>query len=348
MSIIKKVHDRDIALLCHQFSLILKSGIHPVEGIPILMEDTQNPSLKKALQSIAQEAMQGVRLYECFERAKVFPGYMVAMIKVGETTGMLETVMDSLSRYYENEADMRKKIRSSVSYPIVLAVLIAAVIALITLKVIPMFIEILTSLGGEIPGEVYLFMALGNSLKDGFAYVIAALVLLIAVVFILGNLGPVKNLYDRIKLRNPITGHLYKKITATRFSSALSLTLKNGMSLMEGFGVIIGIIENRYARKQLKEVALDIHEGSEFSDAIKNSRLFPGLFVRLTKTGEKTGSLDEMMGKIAEIYQEEVDTSLKRIISYIEPVCVTVLTLILAGVLLSVILPLINIMSSIG
>lgn len=348
MRAMKKVHEMDLAILCHQFSLILKSGIHPVEGIPLLMEDTRSPVLKRALEGISRDALSGISLAEAFVRANCFPAYLTAMVKVGEQTGMLETVMESLSQFYEGEADIRKSIRSSVSYPLVLAVLITAVIALISLKVIPMFIGILTSLGGEIPTQVKFLLTLGGIFRDGLIYLLIILAAVAAIVFALGRIQGVRVWMDKLKLTNPITGPTYKKITASRYSGALALTLKNGMSLMEGIGVISCILSNRHVSRKTQEIAQAITAGGNFSEAIQKARLFPELFVRLTKTGEKTGALDSMMQKISDIYKQEVDRSLKRVISYIEPVCVTLLSLVLAGVLLSVILPLINIMSSIG
>lgn len=343
-----KFKDTDLAMLCHQFSLVLKSGVHPVEGIPLVIEDTGNPALKKTLARIADGVEHGDTLYKAFSDAGGFPTYMLAMIRVGEQTGMLESVMDGLSSFYENQADIRKKIRSAVSYPVILAVLMLGVIALITAKVIPMFIDILTSLGGQIPKQVDFFIGLGNMLKDGFIYPAAALLVLIAILLLLARVPGFRFFADRLKFVNPFTGGIYKKIIASRFSGAMAMTLRNGMSMVEGFQIVSGVLDNRYAVMKTREASKAVNAGKSFSDSIRETKLFPALFARLVKTGEKTGSLDAMMEKISHTYRDEVDTSLRRLIGFIEPVCVTVLSLILAGVLLSVILPLINIMSSIG
>lgn len=343
-----KYNEMDLSMLCHQYSLVLKSGIHPVEGIPLISEDTKNPSLKKALDRISVDVVHGMPLYKAFEGTKCFPAYMIAMIRVGEQTGMLETVMDGLSSFYENQSDIRKKIRSAVSYPIILAVLILGVIALISIKVIPMFVDILTSLGGQIPSQVGFFMALGGAFQNGLIYIIAIIFIIFVGAFLLVRLPKFRFFIDKLKLNNPVTGNTYRKITASRFSGALSLTLKNGLNIMEGFTIVSGVLDNQYVAIKAKEASKAVTAGKSFSESIQDTGIFPALFTRLVKTGEKTGNLDAMMDKISHTYQEEVDASLRRIVSYIEPVCVTVLSLILAGVLLSVILPLISIMSSIG
>lgn len=343
-----KDYETDLSLLCHQFALVLKSGIHPVEGIPLVSEDTGNPEFKRALAFIANEVEHGSPLHAAFEAAKSFPPYMTAMIRVGERTGMLEQVMEGLSRYYENQADVRKKVRSAVAYPLVLAVFMLAVVALITFRVIPLFAEILTSLSGQVPAQVSLFIRLGNSMRSGFLIVVAILVLIAACVWLLPRMEKGRSFMDRFKVVNHITGSLYKKLTAFRFSGAMSLALRSGMSITEGFGLVSDVLDNRYVAARVREAAKAVSEGKPFWKAIGDTGLFPPLFVTLVKSAEKTGSLDDMMERASQTWREEADTSMRRVIGYIEPVCVTVLSLIMAGVLLSIILPLINIMASIG
>jgi len=343
-----KGYEMDLSLLCHQFALILKSGIHPVEGIPMLCEDTANPKLKKALEFISKDVEHGSSLYSAFEAANCFPAYMTAMIRVGEKTGMLDPVLEGLSRYYENQANIRKKVRNAVAYPLVLAVFMIGVIALITFKVIPLFVEILTSLGGRIPGQVNLFILLGNSLKNSFLSVLAVLVILALAVWFLSGLEKFRFFLDKFKVVNPLTGGIYRKIIASRFSGAMSLTLKSGMTITESFGLVSGVLENRYVVSKSVEAARAVAAGRPFWEAIRDTGLFPSLFINLMRSGEKTGNLDAMMEKASQTWREEADSALRRVVSFIEPVCVTALSLILAGVLLSVILPLINIMASIG
>ena len=149
----------------------------------------------------------------------------------------------------------------------------------------------------------------------------------------------IRFIMDKIKVVNPFTGSMYKKIVTARFSGALSLTLKSGMTITEGFGLVSGVLDNDYVIRKIREAVNEVSSSKPFWEAIRDTGLFPVLFVRLVKTGEKTGNLDAMMEKVSHTWQEEVDASLGRVVGFIEPVCVTVLSLILAGVLLSVILP---------
>ena len=177
---------------------------------------------------------------------------------------------------------------------------------------------------------------------------VAVLAILVAAGWLFKRLGLFRASIDRFKVVNPITGSIYKKIIASRFSGALSLTLKSGMNLTEGFGLVSGVLDNSHVARKIKEAVNAVSSGKPFWEALKDTGLFPALFVRLVRTGEKTGSLDAIMEKVSQTWQEEANASLDRVINSIEPVCVTVLSLVIAGVLLSVILPLISIMSSIG
>lgn len=337
-------YETDLSLMCHQFSLVLKSGIHPVEGIPMVLEDASSPKIRKALEYIWDEVSNGSTLYSAFEATKAFPAYMTSMIRVGEKTGRLEAVFEGLSRYYENQAEVRRRIRSSVSYPLVLAAFMLGVIALISYKVVPMFVEILSSLGESVTSQVRFFISLGNALKDGFLAAVAVIAVLAFITWLLKRLGGL----DRFKVSNPFTGGIYRKLMTARFSGALALALKSGLTLTEGFALVSDVLGNGYVSERIREAVNDVSSGKPFWEALRDTGLFPPIFVRLVRTGEKTGSLDAMMEKVSQTWQTEADAALGRVIDAVEPVCVTILSLALAGVLLSVILPLINIMASIG
>lgn len=337
-------YETELSMLCHQFSLVLKSGIHPVEGIPMVCEDISDPGMKKAIELVRDEVARGSSLHSAFEASRAFPAYMTAMIRVGEKTGMLEAVFDGLSSFYENQAEIKRKIRNAVTYPLVLAAFMLGVIALISFKIIPVFTEVLTSLGGEIPAQAGFFMALGNALEKGFFVLIAIIAVLAVLIFALKRTGR----FDRFRVENPITGGIYRKIITSRFSGAMALTLKSGLTLTEGFALVSDVLDNSYVAGKIRRAVDEVNAGKPFCEALKDTYLFPAVFIRLVRTGEKTGSLDTMMERISHTWRTEADTALGRLINAIEPVCVTVLSVVLAGVLLSVILPLISIMASIG
>lgn len=344
----KKLSAIELSLLCHQLALVFKSGANPVEGIPLLADDITQPELKASLKEISNRIIEGMSMYQAFSLDDRYPGYMLHMIKIGETTGMLDTVMENLSDYYESEAEINKRIKDAIAYPVVLAVFMFGVICLMILKVIPMFGELIESLGGQVPKEAgYLFL-FTVTLKKLLLWLIVISIPIILLLIVFFRTPKGRRIFDRFKVHNPISGSIYKKIIASRLGMGLSLTTKSGMHLTEGFNIIKGLMRNDYVTSKLDEASRKISDGESLSDAVKSTGIFPELFVKMLRTGERSGSLDGMIEKISRVYGKEAELSLQRFSRIIEPALVSVLSVILAVILLSVLLPLIGIMSSIG
>lgn len=344
----KKINAMELSLLCHQMALVFQSGVSPVEGLPLITEDIDHPELKASLKDISSRIIDGMTMYQAFSLDGSFPDYMLHMIDIGESTGMLDNVMENLSEYYETEAGINKRIKNAIAYPAVLSILMFGVISLMILKVIPMFVEIILSLGGQVPKEAeYLLMFTGNLQKILFWLAMIAIpIVLFLIIFLKTPKGEL--IFDRIKVHNPISGPLYKKIIASRLGQGLSLTTKSGMNSIDGFNSIKGLIRNGYITAKLNEASLKISEGESLSDVVRDTGIFPELFVKMLKAGERSGNLDSMIKKLSRIYGKEAELSLQRFSRIIEPALVSFLSIILAIVLLSVLLPLIGMMSSIG
>ncbi len=344
----KKLEAMELSLLCHQLALVFQSGVSPVEGLPLLAEDITHPELKASITAISDKIIGGMTMFQAFSQDGSFPDYMLRMIYIGESTGMLDDVMENLSEYYETEADIKKRIKNAIAYPVTLAILMFGVICLMILKVIPMFGEILLSLGGQVPKEAQYIFLLTINLKKILIWLvcIAIPIIVFLVFFIRTDKGKV--IFDRLKVNNPLSGSLYKKIIASRLGQGLSLTTKSGMNVFDGLNSIKGLINNCYVNQKLNEASDKLSLGEALSDVIRDTGIFPELFVKMLKTGERSGNLDNMIKKLSRVYGKEAELSLNRFSRTIEPALVAILSVILAIVLLSVLLPLISMMSSIG
>lgn len=343
-----KLNPMELSLLCHQLALVFQSGVSPIEGIPLVAEDISQPEIKASLKAISERIVDGMTMFQAFSLEGSFPDYMLNMINIGETTGMLDTVMENLSEYYESEADINKRIKNAIAYPVALAILMFGVICLMILKVIPMFGEIILSLGGQVPKEAEYLFLITVGLKNILFWlaIIAIPIILILTIFLKTPKG--RQIFDRIKVHNPISGSLYKKIIASRLGQGLSLTTKSGMNAIDGLNSIKGLVRNGYVTKKLNEASLRISEGESLSDVVRDTGIFPELFVKMLRTGERSGNLDSMIKKLSRVYGKEAELSLQRFSRTVEPALVAFLSVILAIVLLSVLLPLIGMMSSIG
>lgn len=338
----------DLSLLCHQMELVFKSGVSPLEGIPVLADDISNPEIKKSMVSVSEKMISGMSMHQAFSEEGSFPDYMLHMIRLGELTGMLDTVMENLSVYYEKESDLRKDIKNAVTYPVILAVLMLGVIGLIILKVIPMFGEIVENLGGQMPAEAKALFNFTVSLERIFLWFIVIAIPVIIAIIIYVKTPKGSFAFDRLKVKNPITGLLYRKILAYRIGQGLSMTTQSGMNIIDGFNAVKGLIENKYVTEQLEEASIKITSGESFSDIIRYIDIFPELFSRMIKTAERSGKLEGIMQKLSRVYGKEVEVSLKNFSKTIEPALIAILSVVLGIVLLSVLLPLIGMMSSIG
>lgn len=344
----KTISAMELSLLCHQMEIVFKSGASPLEGIPALAEDISNPEIKKSMDFIAEKLIQGMSMHQAFLEEGSFPDYMLHMILIGELTGMLDTAMEDLSVYYEKESDLKKDMKNAITYPVILASLMLGVIGLMILRVIPMFSEIAQTLGGQISKEAQVLFDLTVLLKNIFLWFLAILIIAIIGLILYFKTPKGRFAFDRIKVRNPITGLLYRKIIAFRVGRALSLTIQSGMNTIDGLNSVKGLIDNKYVTQQLEEASVKITNGEPFSDTIRDTDIFPELFSQMLKTAERSGNLEGVMQKLSRVFGKEADVSLKNFSKTIEPTLVAVLSVILGIVLLSVLLPLIVMMSSIG
>jgi type IV pilus assembly protein PilC len=329
-------------------SLVFKSGIPLVEGMLLVSDEMSDPRLVQALKAIHNEVAKGQLFHVAMEKHPIFPEYLVKMIMIGETTGTLDNVMDYLSQYYEKDDKLGRKIRTAVTYPLILITLMTAIIIMLFIKILPMFNSILQSVGGEMPAITGALMGISTFLGAYGIYVLIGILVLIAIPFIMKRTKVGRRVIDRLKLNLPITRNLYQKIYTARFSLGMSLMLKSGAGSEQALEMIKDVIGNTVVADRIEQCRVNIKNGMDSTEAFSNIGIFPKLFVRMLNIGFKTGGLDNIMAKLSQIYDTEVDSSLSRMTSAIEPTLVIILSLVVGVILLTVMLPLINIMSSIG
>ncbi len=344
----RKLETLELSLFCHQLALVLKSGVHPAEGLPLVAEEAANPLLRAALHAAGESVLQGGPLHQSLSDTGVFPPYLVSMVRLGETAGMLERVTDWLGAFYEKEDRMAKRLRAAMAYPLLLMVLMTGILVLLVVEVLPMFARILSSLGGELPVVTRAMLGFGNWFSQFGVWLLLGLVILLFASFLLFRRGRGREKWDEIVLKTPGFGRVLTKTYAARFSQGLSLVLQSGMELVEGLEEARDLIANRHVRKQIDEVIAQVREGADLGTALAAAPLFPPLFMRMIRLGQKSGELDQMMGKVASIHEGEVEHAIRQFSNALEPILVIILSCVAGGMLLAVMLPLINIMGTIG
>lgn len=338
----------ELAAFCEQVALVQKSGIPLAEGIEMMLEGARGRRIEPLLKGLAAGMAKHQPLSDAMSGTGGFPPYLVQMARIGERSGNLDEIMASLADYYAKDAALRRKLRSALVYPAVLTAMMLAVIILIIVRVLPVFQQILQSFGGRMPGFSRGLMAFGVLLRERWpvALLIAAAAVIAWILFWRSHPG--RSLRDRIVLDGPVFGPLYQRIYAARFAQAMASLLHSGVDMDTALGMTGDVMENSIVARRIARLRTQLAADTDFFAALGEAGIFPRLFVRLLALGNRTGDLDSVMGKVAGNYESEVDAQLTRFSGIVEPLLVVILSLIVGAILLSVMLPLVEIISAVG
>ena len=331
-----KLTNLEIASFCSEMAMILKSGISSLEGVDLLREDAQTKAEKELLDEIYQSVMDTGRLDQALEETKVFPEYLIRMTQIGEETGTLDEVMESLAEHYDREEAIRRSVRSAISYPLLMIGMMLVIIIILMTKVMPVFDQVFRQFGQEMTGFSRGILLAGNALSR-YSVVCAG------IYFTKTESGR-KKLYH-IGSGFAFSRELKDKLSACRFAGGMSLALKSGLTPEQGMEFSENLIEDDDFRKKVAECKADMENGTDIAEALVKAGIFTGVYARMTSIAGKAGMMDEMMGRIADECEEEVDEKLSSMIAVLEPTLVIILSVIVGTILLSVMLPLLGIMS---
>lgn len=338
----------ELSLFCYQFSVVFKAGIPYVEGLNLLAGDVFESRLRGIVIDIAKDVENSAPLHEAIQARGVFPQYLVSMLRIAEESGRLGDVFEQLSKYYEESDQLRQKMKSALMYPFMLIGLMAAVILLLVLKVLPIFHDILLSMGGSVPSATKFILDFSRILQSVMIFVIGLIVIAAGYLFLIFKTELFKGQKDNFLMGFPIVNRLYKKSVVVKFARALSILTRSGMPIQTSLDLILPLMDNIIVQNHLAEVNAKVDAGESFEKVLNTSGLFPDLFIKMIALGQKTGDLDGMLDKIADVYDKELNRALTRMTLSIEPTMVVILSVVVGAILLLVMMPLISIMSSIG
>lgn len=338
----------EIASFCSQTSMILNAGITPFEGMNILIQDTKDEKGKALIQSIIDTCGEGETFFKALDKTGVFPDYVLHMVELGEQSGNLDDVMQSLAAYYEHEDMIADSIRSAVRYPLIMIGMMLLVIYVLLTKVLPIFNQVFEQLGSEMSGVSAGLLGLGQSLNR-YSILILVIIVIVFGVYLLGFRTRKGRAFTTKFLNNfALTKGFYEKVAAGRFASGLAMTISSGLDTYSSLDLVSVIVEHEKTREKIAVCKQSIEEGLNLSEALEKADIFSSLYARMVSVGFRTGSIDHVMEKIAEDYEKETEKKLSEIIATLEPTLVIILSVIVGLILLSVILPLMGIMTSIG
>lgn len=339
---------QDISLFCMQLSMILHSGLPLQDGVSAISETAGDRKACAVIDGIGSALAGGATFHQALKDSGAFPSYMVGMVEIGEKAGRLDQVMASLGAYYDREARLRSSIRSAVGYPLVLVLMMAAVIAVLVGAVFPVFQQVYEGLGAEMSGISSFMMNIGLGVAQWSFVVLLVLVVLFGGALIYSKTRRGAGSFTRFLARFAPTRGLSSKLASARFASVMSMMLSSGYDTDEALKLVPGVLGNEQVVRKVEHAREKIAAGSSFAAAITDAGLFPGIYGQMIAIGVRTGNLDQVLKELADIYDRDVSEAIDRAVSVIEPVLVGVLSIIIGAILLSVMLPLMSIMSSIG
>lgn len=331
-----------ISALCMELHLTFKAGITVSEGMGLLRDGEEDPRTREILAGIADSLESGENISAALIKSGAFPEYMTDTIFIGENTGKLDAVFKSLSEYYDRQDQLSSEIKNAVVYPVILLVMMMFVVVILITNVLPIFNDVFTQLGSTMPALAVWILGVGIGIQQNWVIIVIVLAVIIAAICVWAAVNRRRG--DRVLMSKKIGG----KVAVADFTSAMAMTLQSGLDLDESLDMAIRLVKSLDMKAKLERCRELIREGSGFSEAIAAAGVLPGLYCRLLAVGIKAGSSDTAMAEIARRSSDEAEDDIASRISKVEPTLVIIMSVIVGVVLLSVMLPLVGVMSSLG
>ena len=343
-----RISTREFLVFNQELATLLKAGMPLVQSLDILRQRVGNPLLKTVLDDVYEKVRAGSSLSEAFEsHGTMFPGVYTASLLAGEKSGSLEGVIRRYVAYVKVVSGVKRKTISALVYPAILLVLSCIVVAIIVLRVVPEFGAFYSQFGRDLPLSTRLIVSFSNFAGTYFFLMVAGAVgVVLAFLAWLKRPGN-RRLFDRWTLSIPMVGPIAQKFATSQAARTLATLLGGGIPLVNAIDVSARSIGNQYMAHELTSAAQQVREGRALATALMQSGAFPDVAIKMVEVGESTGALQEMLNSLSEFYDEEIDTSLTRFITIVEPALLVIMGIIIAALLLSLYMPLFNLSSMI-
>ncbi len=335
-----KVTSKDLVLFSRQLSTLVSAGVPIVQGLGILEAQAENPAFKAVLGEVRADIEGGLSISDSLKKhPDAFPDLYTAMVKAGELGGILDTILERLTAYLESNAALMAKVKSSMMYPAIMLTVCASVTVFLMVFVIPTFKAIFESFGAQLPYLTQMLVDISDGMKKYFIIIIIAPVAAWKG-FQKFYKTPFGNRWvDAQALKTPVFGLLLKKVAVAKFTRTLGTLIKSGVPIMQALETVAATAGNVIIAEAVLSTRESIREGGRLADPLKKSGIFPNMVTSMISVGEETGSLDIMLSKIADFYDQEVDAAVKGITSLIEPMVICVMGVVIGTIVIAMFMP---------
>jgi type IV pilus assembly protein PilC len=339
-----KVKMKDLAVMTRQFAVMINSGLSLLRSLTILAEQSENKELARVLGEVRNDVEVGTALSAAMAKhGAVFPPLMVNMIKAGEVGGFLDSVLLQIAENYEAEVKLRGKVKSAMTYPVVVFVIAILAVVGMLLFIVPIFATMFEDLGGELPTPTKILVFLSKAMKVLAPIGFVAMIVFFATWGKVKQKDVVRNVVDPLKLKLPIFGALFQKIALSRFARNLGTMMRSGVPILQSLEIVSSTTGNVVLERAIKDVQESVRSGESLARPLENHAVFPPMVVQMMSVGEDTGALDDMLYKIADFYDQEVESTTEALTSLIEPLMIAVLGGIIGSMIIALYMPIFSV-----
>jgi type IV pilus assembly protein PilC len=341
-----RVKLKDLAVFSRQFATMINSGLSLLRALTILGEQTSNRRLGEVIIQVRAEVEKGTSLSAAMARhPKVFNRLYVSMVRAGEIGGFLDQVLVKVAETFEKEVALRGKIRSAMTYPVVVFTMVIGIVAAMLIFIVPTFENLYESLGGTLPLPTRMLMNASNILRRFFLLVVLAVIVLAFLFRRWKASQKGRYQWDKFKLKVKVFGPLFHKTALSRFSRTLATLIRSGVPILQALEIVGETVNNQVISRAVRDVQDSVREGESLATPLSKHAAFPAMVVQMMAVGEETGALDTMLHKVADFYDQEVEAAVASLTSMIEPILIAVMGAAVGGMVIALYMPLFNIIN---
>lgn len=351
MTIGRVVGPKGLAVFTRQLATLLQAGLPLLRSLEVLMRQEKNPSFKYVIEELAENVRSGNTFSDgLLQHPKVFNRLYVNMIKAGEAGGVLDVVLNRLARFMEKSIKIKGKVKSAMVYPVIVLFIAMAILTFLLVFVVPKFQEIFDELleGAPLPFLTRMVMGTSYFIRDNILITLGIIIVFVIVLKILKGTNAGARLVDKALISMPPVGDLFKKAAIARFTRTFGTLLSSGVPILQCLTITRDTIGNRILMDAIEKVHDRVKEGDSVSAPLEASKVFPTMVTSMIDVGEETGELPEMLNRIADTYDEEVDNAVAALTSIIEPIMIVILALIVGTIVIALFLPIIGVIENLS
>lgn len=344
-----RVTQKDLVIFTRQLSTMIDAGLPLIQGLDILANQQVNKTFKDVLVDIKTNVETGSTFADSLgKHDKIFDSLFSKMVAAGELGGILDVILNRLAVYMEKVMKLKKKVKSAMTYPLVVLCIAVLVVAIILIFVIPVFQKMFADFGQALPAPTQIVINLSEFFKKNIIFMIAGLIAFVFAFRRFYSTAKGRKWVDRLVLRLPVFGPLVRKVAVAKFTRTLGTLISSGVPILDSLNIVAGTAGNKIIEEAILKVRVSISEGRTIAEPLMETGVFPNMVVQMINVGETTGALDAMLGKIADFYDDEVDAAVDALTSMIEPFMMVFLGGTIGGLVIAMYLPIFKMASAVG